>query len=129
MNDLNAILQAMNGGSEEQAKKPVTQLQAQTMALSLQDALADYNTKHDFKPGDLVEFKPSMGIFNKPALGEPAIIVKVLDPPITAGEETGSPHEAEPRDVIFGVFAGRDRDFVLYYGIAARFQPFVQREL
>lgn len=85
----------------------------------LKQALAVFNEKHVFKPGDIVEWKPGMK-FKK---GDgPFIVVDVLPEPIFADKNSGSPYFNEPLDIICA-HVDSDDDFLAYHYDSRRFQP------
>lgn len=69
--------------------------------------------KNNFKPGDIVDWKP--GMKNKATYG-PFVVVEVLDSPIFDGENSaGSPYFREPLDIILGKVADDRERFVTHF--------------
>lgn len=92
--------------------------------MSLKKGLEIFQRKHEFKIGDLVEWKPGMAF--KSTTG-PFIVVEVLPEPVYGGGySAGSPYFREPLDVILGTWAvgehGND-DFICFHMDSRRFQP------
>jgi hypothetical protein len=95
----------------------------------LRERFATLSTRHRFKPGDLVGWKPGLRNRKVPSYGAPAIVIEVLDEPVLdKGEESGSTYYREPHDLILGVLWDRDPgrgDFVTFHFDSRRFQPWV----
>ena len=91
---------------------------------SLKTALETFRRKHEFKVGDLVEWKPGMAY---KAVEGPFIVVEVLPEPLCNDENgAGSPYFMEPLDLVLGLWVpDRDgiQDFVCLYMDSRRFQP------
>ncbi|MBK1618471.1 hypothetical protein CKO42_08475 [Lamprobacter modestohalophilus] len=84
------------------------------------------NQPQAFKPGDLVCWKPGLKNRRVPAYGAPAVVLEVLDQPITDGEtESGSTYFREPLSLVLGLFWDRDQgrgDFVAFHFDGRRFE-------
>ena len=82
---------------------------------------------HNFQPGKFVRWKKGMKNRKLPAYGDLAIVVEVLPTPVydrkSAGESE-SPLFHEPLDLILGVFARNDEEFLLLHYDSRRFEPF-----
>ncbi|MCP5197389.1 MAG: hypothetical protein H6974_11490 [Gammaproteobacteria bacterium] len=77
----------------------------------------------ELQPGMLVVWKPGLKNRRFPRYGEPAIVVKVLDPPILDHEnESGCTYYREPLDLLLGILH-KDGDFLVYHFDSRRFQP------
>jgi hypothetical protein len=75
-------------------------------ARKLLDMLADFSTKREFRPGDLVVAVP-WSPYSKPEQACPAIVVSVLDQPIIDPEsDAGEASFRRELDIIIGVIAG-----------------------
>ncbi|NEX15124.1 MAG: hypothetical protein C1943_00450 [Halochromatium sp.] len=94
----------------------------------LQERFALLNQRHSFKPGDLVCWKPGLKNRRVPAYGNPAVVLEVLEAPITDGEtESGSTYFREPLSLVLGLFWDREPgrgDFVAFHFDGRRFEPF-----
>jgi hypothetical protein len=98
---------------------------AAAIAAKLQERLEQFQNKAAFRPGMLVEWKPRLRNKNRPAYGEPAVVVEVLSQPVTGQtDESGSPYFREPLDIIAAIIDPNDDRFDLYYFDSRRFQPF-----
>jgi hypothetical protein len=90
----------------------------------LQAARETFAKIYDFKPGDLVVWKPGLKNRAKPALKEPAIVVQVLVEPLKDNtKESGSPYFNEPLDLALGLL-DEDDDFTVFYYDRRRFEPY-----
>lgn len=91
----------------------------------LRKLLTVFQKHYDFKPGDIVRWKPSMKNRKRPAYGEPAVVVNVLSDPIhESKEDAGSPYYHEPLTLVLGVIDS-DGDLLLFHYDSRRFEPFV----
>ena len=89
----------------------------------LKQCLLQFNTRHEFKPGQLVKWKPSMANKNLPKEGDVAIVVETIDPPLLDTEDrTGSSYYKEPLDIKLGVITD-DGTFRVYHYDSSRFMP------
>ena len=101
-----------------------------SLAKGLVERFEALQTRHVFKPGDLVVWKP--GLLNRrfPKDNCPAVVVEVLATPIHDQElDSGSTYYREPLDVVLGVFAedeGRSPMFMTWHFDSRRFQPWVE---
>lgn len=90
----------------------------------LQGLYALFNKKHDFKIGDIVEYKP--GFQTKMSSG-PFVVMEILENPILITEQgPGTPYFREPLDIILGEIAENQFGEVLiamHYD-SRRFQPY-----
>jgi hypothetical protein len=93
----------------------------------LRDRFAALTPPHDFSPGDLVTWKPGLKNRRIPRYGEPAVVVSVLDSPISDTDpESGSTYFREPLNLVLGVIWDGERgrgDFVTFHFDGRRFQP------
>jgi hypothetical protein len=98
---------------------------ATAMAEVLKERLQRFQKNFTFTQGELVEWKPGLRNKNRPAYGEPAVIVEKLSEPIfSRTDESGTPYFREPLDIIAGVIDTSDDNFDLYHYDSRRFQPF-----
>lgn len=75
------------------------------LAQALQARYASLNTRHVFKPGDLVFWKDGLRNRRYPRNGKPAIVLEVLQQPVIDEEEdSGSTYFREPLDIVLGCF-------------------------
>ena len=102
----------------------------ETLAQALTERFETFNTRHTFKPGDLVCWKPGMRNRRFPREGKPAVVLEVLDTPCLDSEaETGSTYFREPLDIKLGLFLedGEHRgDFLCWHFDSRRFAPWSQ---
>ena len=87
-----------------------------------------YMQRHEFKPGQIVEWKPGLRNKRLPDYGQPAVVQDVLaEPVINTAEPADSPYFREYLDLILGVLDG-DGDLVFLHFDARRLQPAHQPE-
>jgi len=90
----------------------------------LQAAREAFGRVYDFKSGDLVVWKKGLKNRARPALGEPAIVVQVLETPLRdQAKESGTPYFNEPLDLVLGLL-DEDEDFMIYHYDHRRFEPY-----
>lgn len=93
----------------------------EAISSDLKEKFALFTKKHDFKPGDLVQWKP--GMKNKNGDG-PYIVVAVLSEAVMdSGKESGSPYFREPLDITLAEIHS-DGDFLIYHYDSRRFEPY-----
>ncbi len=80
---------------------------------------------HNFKPGQLVQWKKGLKNKRTPCYGEPIIITEVLVTPIfdNSVKDAGSPYFREPLTLVAGELDG-DGDFICFHYDARRFEPY-----
>jgi hypothetical protein len=86
-----------------------------------------FHARHCFAVGDLVTWKPGLRNRRLPRDGQPAVVMAVLETPITDGErESGSTYFNEPLDLVIGLFmeSGPARGALLTWHVdGRRFRP------
>jgi len=96
-------------------------------AKNLKAALEQLQTRHKFRVGQLVQWKRCMKNRRRPSMGEPAIVVEVLEEPVfdTSPENSGAatPYFREPLDIQLGIL-DEDGDFSTFHFDSRRFEPF-----
>lgn len=102
------------------------------LGLALRARVECLHRRHEFRPGDLVTWKPGLANKRIPRVGRPAVVVEVLpDLVLDAGKDAGDPYFREPLDIVLGVFIeqGRHRgDFITWHFDSRRFQPWTPAE-
>lgn len=102
------------------------------LAQALQARYASLNTRHVFKPGDLVLWKEGLRNRRYPSNGKPAIVLEVLQQPVTDDEDnSASMYFREPLDLVLGCFIdeGEGRgDFSSWHVDSRRFKPWQRGE-
>jgi hypothetical protein len=92
----------------------------------LRERFALLTRPHRFSPGDLVTWKPGLRNRRIPRYGEPAVVVSVLESPVTdSDQESGSTYFREPLDLVLGVIWDGERgrgDFVTFHFDGRRFE-------
>ncbi|MDB9371854.1 hypothetical protein [Nodularia sphaerocarpa] len=80
--------------------------------------------KESFQVGQLVKWKEYLKNRKIPHKKQPAIVVAVLDEPITSSEdESGSPYFLETLDIILGIMID-DNTFLTFYYDSRRFEAY-----
>ncbi len=79
--------------------------------------------KHEFSPGQFVQWKEGLQNRRRPGYGEPVVVVQVLDQPVLEGSDSGSAYFREPLDIIIGLL-DEDRELLLFHFDSRRFEPF-----
>jgi hypothetical protein len=102
------------------------------LALALRARVSSLQRRHDFKPGDLVSWKPGLSNRRMPRYGRPAVVIEVLpDPVLDHAKDSGDAYFREPLDIVLGVFLeqGRHRgDFIAWHFDSRRLQPWSPAE-
>jgi hypothetical protein len=99
----------------------------QHKAAKAQSMYERFMRRHEFRPGQLVCWKPELKNRKYPAYGECGVVVEVLPEPIMdGGNDSGSPFFREPLDIVLGFLDG-DGDFITYHFDSRRFAPVVIR--
>ena len=98
-------------------------LHAEAQAGQLRECFASISQKHQFKIGDLVQWKAGLRNKKSPGYGQPVIITEILTSPILdARDEPGSCYFREPLDFKAGeIDKGK---FLEYYMDSRRFEPY-----
>ncbi len=73
--------------------------------ISMQDAYRSLAERHEFQPGDLVEWKPGLKNCKVPDYGEPVMVVELIPGNIDLVRDSGSNHYREPNDIACLVWA------------------------
>jgi hypothetical protein len=104
---------------------PVSEEKRKEIAKKLPSAYQAFYEKHEFKKGQLVEWKEGMKNKFRPRLREPAIVMEILKTPESDTErDSGSPYFREPLDMIIGVIEEKDDSLLCFHVDKRRFKPF-----
>ncbi len=81
--------------------------------------------EHNFKPGQLVQWKKGLKNKRTPEYGEPIIVTQFLDTTVfdTTCGDSSSPYFREPLTLIAGELTGNG-DFLCFHYDARRFEPY-----
>ena len=91
----------------------------------LKKLCANFSQAHVFVPGMMVKWKEGMQNCHFPRRHDSAIVIEVLDPPITdSTKDSGSSLFKCPLDLIVGMLDD-DGNFLTYYMDGRRFEPVV----
>ncbi|OII21861.1 hypothetical protein [Curtobacterium sp. MCBA15_013] len=109
------ILDRLNEGEARKQSYSAAVSEAQ-YAADLRRAFANYRRDEEFKPGDLVQWKPMLRNRPYPAEGAPAVVVRHLKPAaVTDGIE-----QSEDLDIELGFLDG-EQSFLVFSYSSARF--------
>lgn len=89
----------------------------------LLQAFNKLNEVHEFKVGDLVQWKPGLAYKHLPLVGTPAVVVSLHPGRVEPTQEAGSQFFEEPLDLTLGVLA-REDEFQCYAHDSRRFEPY-----
>lgn len=89
----------------------------------LRGLVASFNCIHSFQAGDVVRWKRGLKNKKRPAYGEPAIVIKVVDPPLFDEVDPGSAYFREPLDIVVGLLEGDDELVTFHYN-SRLFEPY-----
>jgi len=107
-----------------QNKEPFLKENVDSFSTKLLELMQSFDDNNVFIKGQLVTWKLGLKNKQKPRIGEPAIVVKVLENPIFDTEQnSGSPYFKEPLDMIIGVFEEEHEAFILFHVDKRRFKP------
>ena len=89
----------------------------------LNESFSRFSTEHLFSQGQAVRWKRGMAVSNVPASNEPAIVVRLLDKPVTDdGLHLLDPARTLSCDMVVGCI--HQGNFVTSYADSRRFEPF-----
>ena len=90
----------------------------------LKAACSNFLKKESFKVGQLVKWKENLKNRKLPYKNQPAIVVSVLDEPITSSEkDSGSPYFLEILDILLGVLVD-DNTLLTFHYDSRRFEAY-----
>ncbi|MEV4736665.1 MULTISPECIES: hypothetical protein [unclassified Microbacterium] len=79
--------------------------------------------RHAFVPGQFVQWKPNLRNKIRPAYGEPAVVIELLEEPaLNEEKDTSSPYFREPIDLALGV-VDDEGEILIYHFDSRRFAP------
>ena len=118
------VLRAAGGGEEAEPAKPP---EHPNSIGRLKNCAARMRHVHQFKKGQLVQWKEGLKNKKTPAYGEPVIVVDVLKEPVYDYESKGSgnPYFSEPLTLVAGELAPNG-DFVCFHYDGRRFEPYLE---
>jgi len=94
-------------------------------ASKLKNSLSEYNREVEFSEGDLITWKEGLKNKRFPKLGEPAIVVEVLDEPIINEEENPStPYFREVLDIKIGVLEDEGNNLLIIHSDHRRYEHY-----
>jgi hypothetical protein len=89
----------------------------------LTEMAAEYFKSYEFRPGDLVMWKPGMKIANLPEYNQPAVVLDVRPGQVDPTNDAATSSFRDPCDVRFGTIV-QDGHFVGYWLDSKRFMPY-----
>lgn len=97
---------------------------APTTADDLRALYASWNTRHDFKPGDIVKLKPGMQGFRAvPGYDEPCVVMELIDPIPYPNALPNNPYFGAILDIVIG-FIASDGDLLFLHCDQRQLEPF-----
>lgn len=119
---LSMIAELMSDEDGEEAKATNRPLEAQ--AKDLTDRFRAMQPKHQFQPGDLVQWREGLKNCKRPAYGHPAVVVGLLpDGMAQRSSESGYGYYGERADLQIGL-TDADGDFMVYGACSQRMEPY-----
>jgi hypothetical protein len=118
---LHELLREMNEGARGMALETCRHLSVEE--LRRRHALLE--EKHEFKPGDVVQWKQGLKDKRVPEYGVPVIVVEVKPGLVDPTDQSGTPYFQCPCDLVIG-FGDPNGDFILFHNDARRFEPYTE---
>ncbi|MGX7002512.1 hypothetical protein [Caballeronia sp. KNU42] len=90
----------------------------------LKERVKAARVKHQFEPGQIVKWKDGLQSRTLPAIGEPAIVIEVLENPVfDSTSDAGNPAFREALDIRVGCL-GTQGQILIFHFSSFRFEPF-----
>ena len=89
-----------------------------------QDFVKRYHEKEEFRPGDLIVWKPGMKDSKFPAYDEPIVVLETFEPSRPDGK-LGTPYEYQRRDIRCLVFKDTDGELLPFVYDSCKFTKYV----
>ncbi len=119
--DLEDLLKLMARDLDVEPKLHKVDKDAAARLRAAQDRL---NVAHEFRIGDLVQWKQGLKNRKRPAYGEPAIVTRVLHPFVTdPTQEVGDRSYGEQLTVVLGLLNDARGELDEYHFDGRRFEP------
>lgn len=135
MSNPHEVLERLFGAQGEQSdpgekSTPMARANAEGQARRLRNKMFDSHLNNfSFKPRDLITWKEGHRYSRFPLLGQPAVVLEVLDPPIPdPTEDAGNPRFMQRLDLKIGIIDPRDEDYLILYVDSRYFQPFAMED-
>jgi len=113
---------AMEALLESRGTTPAFGQNVEKTITTLKERAESFARKEELHVGDLVTWKEGLRNRKRPAEGEPAIVMEILDGPVFDPEKSGgSAYFREPLDIVLGLL-DEDADFALFHFDSRRFQ-------
>ncbi|MGA2967338.1 MAG: hypothetical protein ABSD64_14095 [Terriglobales bacterium] len=108
--------------ANELGQRPARVIDAKKRVEQLRNLFGSLNRSVDFRPGDIVKWKPGLKNKTRPQYGEPVIVAEVLpEPQIDPKMEASTAYFREPLTLVLGIM-DEDDDFVLFHYDGRRFE-------
>lgn len=116
MSDLDEMLAAVRAitGQREQTEDASPE--------RVKELLAAMAVKHDFKPGDLIQWKPGLKNRTFPEAGQSVVVTDVLAESICPNSNREDQFFRQPEDIAFATIV--DSELCIFYAESRRFEPY-----
>jgi hypothetical protein len=108
---------------ERLKKESIEKDYGQSYVDQLFDSCHNFFETDKFEKGQLVIWKKGLKNKRLPHEKQPAVVVEVLEKPLYAEYESGTPYFQEPLDIALAMIGEHD-DFIIFYYDSRRFEPF-----
>jgi hypothetical protein len=89
----------------------------------LQSLYSNFAEVHDFRPGQIVRWKPGLKNKRRPEYNEPVVVIeKLTEPAYDTSQGAGSAYYRERLDIILG-FIDNDNEMIAFHFDSRRFEP------
>lgn len=117
-----ALMRALGLDDESSGNQP--EMSAAEQIQKLHESARKLETRHVFKPKDIITQKPSFRMYKRPQHGAPAIVAEVLDKPIILQkEESGCQDFIENLDIVI-LMLTEEGHTVRFYVDSRFFEPY-----
>lgn len=120
------ILAALAAADEEERDHNTWRGDLAVEVAVLYDHIADYKKRRVFMSGDVVRVKPGFRYTNYPRIGQPCVVVEMLDEPIPNNKDPDDVGFGDKLDMIIGL--RHESGIVLMYHVCSKYYEPVPHE-